>query len=210
MDVSSIPATFDATARFNVSNAMHAIVAAYLSGTDMKLIGTAMCNFHTSYESTPGRLNIFNDLPFPVVMDFAHNPDGIRSLCDFVDRQTVSGRKVVAFAGSANRTDETLKNIARYLAGHFDFYFCKEHEPFKDLNRRTVAHILRQSLLESGVAENQIAVREFGKDVIFEIFDACEPGDLLVMLMGHVEKHKLPLFITEYAGTDDSQVTHGD
>jgi len=39
----------------------------------------------------------------------------------------------------------------------------------------------------------------YGKDDIFEVFDACEPGDPLIILMGHIEKHHLPSYIREYA-----------
>jgi len=199
----SIPATFAGTARFNISNAMHAIVAAYLSGTGAEMIRTAMRKFHASYESTPGRLNVFHDLPFLVILDFAHNPAGLHSLCDFIDRQTVPGRKIVAFTGMVDRMDATLKNMATSLAGHFDFYFCKERY---EVQPRSVAHILQQGLLGSGVSADRIAVRAFGKKVIGEIFDACEPGDLLVMLLGHDEKRRLSDYIREYAETGYLQV----
>jgi UDP-N-acetylmuramyl tripeptide synthase len=197
--VDSIPACFDGQAHFNVSNAMHAMAASFLSGVDVETIQTAMSSFTASWETTPGRLNVFDDLPFRVIMDFAHNPDGMRKICEFVDRLEVPGRKLVAFAGTINRTDEVIRQMGCSIAGHFDFYFCKEHVR-KDGNQyRTVAHLLQQGLIESGVSENQTAVMHHGKDVVFEIFDACEPGDLLVMLMGHVEKELLPGYIREYA-----------
>ena len=194
-----IPATFDATARFNVSNAMHAIAATCLAGIRTESIGKAMTCFSSGYESTPGRLNVFDDLPFRVIMDFAHNPDGFEKICDFVDQQSVSGRKLIAFAGSPNRKDETLMSMGRAIAGHFDFYYCKEHKS-RGEERRKVAHLLQQGLLEAGVEKEQTAIRVHGKEVIFEILDCCEPGDLLVMLLGHVEKHELPGQIREYAG----------
>ena len=200
MAVDSIPASFGGTARFNVSNAMHAVAASYLSGVDIETIQTAMSSFRASYETTPGRLNYFDELPFSIIMDFAHNPDGVRRLCEFTDRQHVPGRKLVAFAGSINRSDEAARQMGRSIAGHFDFYFCKEHVQPDRTETRAVAHLLQQGLIESGVANNQIAVKNYGKDVIFEIFDFCEPGDLLVMLTGHVEKPLLPGYIREYAG----------
>jgi hypothetical protein len=49
------------------------------------------------------------------------------------------------------------------------------------------------------VPESQTAVFKHGKEVIFEIFDVCEPGDLLIMLLGYVEKNQLPEYISEYA-----------
>lgn len=199
MDAASIPATFDGTARFNISNAMHAVTSAYVFGISIETIRLAMSSFGASYETTPGRLNVFDDLPFRIIMDFAHNPDGMKKFSDFIDRQDVAGRKLIAFAGSASRTDETIKNMARSLAGHFDFYFCKEYVPDSNKKRRETAHLLQQGLLESGIAKEQIVVRNHGKEVIFEIFDACEPGDLLVMLVGHVEKRQLRGYISEYA-----------
>ena len=199
MKVVSIPATFDGTARFNVSNAMHAIVACYLLNVSVEAICTAMAGFSSGPELTPGRLNIFDDLPFRIIMDFAHNPDGMRNLCEFIDGQDVSGRKLIAFAATANRKDEIIKNMARSVAGHFDVYFCKEYAPVGDETPREVAHLLRQGLLEGSVAETQIKTTSFGKDVVFEIFDSCETGDLLVMLLGHVEKYQLAGHIREYA-----------
>jgi len=198
--IDSIPASFEGTARFNVSNAMHAISASYLFGTSIELIRIAMSGFRNDYESTPGRLNVFDDLPFRVIMDFAHNPDGIRKLVEFIDRQKVSGRKLVAFAASAGRTDAIYKGLSSALAGHFDFYFCKEHVPPENTKQNQLAPILQQGLIEAGVAADRTVVTSNGKDVIFKIFDSCEAGDLLVMLLGHVEKHQLPAYIKEYAG----------
>ena len=52
--------------------------------------------------------------------------------------------------------------------------------------------------MEAGVDPKKTAIRGYGRDVIFDIFDSCEAGDLLVMVMGHVEKHLLPTWIVEY------------
>jgi len=198
-----IPASLNGTARFNISNAMHAIAASHLAGVEPGLISSAMGCFKADYETTPGRLNVFDDLPFRIIMDFAHNPDGMRRICEFVDHQSIRGRKLVAFAGTGDRTDDILINMAGALAGHFDFYFCKEHlrkSTGSEARRRHVAHIMQKGLIEAGVEESKTKILVHGKDVIFEIFDACKEGDLLVMLMGHVEKHQLPGYIREYAG----------
>jgi len=202
MTTSSIPITIEGQARFNVSNAMHTVAACYLNGVSIDVIRSAMGSFRAGYESTPGRLNIFDQLPFRVIMDFAHNPDGYQKLCEFVDQQHVTGRKVVAFAGTGTRPEETLKKMAASLAGHFDFYFCKEHvrrDKDGEDRRKPVAHIMRQGLLEAGVTDTQIAVRTKGKEVVFEIFDSCAPGDLLVLITSYVEMHQVPGYITEYA-----------
>jgi len=205
MAVVAIPATFGGTALFMVSNAMHAVAASYLSGVGVETINAAMSGFTASYETTPGRLNVFDELPFRIIMDFAHNPDAVRRICEFIDRQEVPGRKLVAFAGDINRTDDTIRRVGKLMAGHFDFYFCKEYWRKDGTQPRWVAHILQQGLIEAGVAESQIALTTYGQDVIFEIFDACKPGDLLLILLGHREKHLLSGYIRNYAGTLDRQ-----
>jgi cyanophycin synthetase len=200
MPVNAIPATFNGSAGFNVSNAMHAMLASYLAGAGMEAIRSAMGCFECGYANTPGRLNVFDDLPFRIVMDFAHNADGMRLLCEFTDQQTPVGRKLIAFSGTVDRLDDSIRNMGRSVAGHFDFYICKEYVHHIQKNPRKVAHLLKQGLMQGGVAEEQLVVMGNGKEVMFEIFDMCGPGDLLVMLLGHVEKHQLPGYIEEYAG----------
>jgi UDP-N-acetylmuramyl tripeptide synthase len=199
MAVSNIPITFDGAAAFNTGNAMHAALAAFILNAPVEAIRSALSTFRPTYDMIPGRLNIFDDLPFRVIMDFAHNPDGHVKLSRFIATRQVTGRKILAFSATINRADETILNMGRAVAGCYDFYFCKEYFPSIRNLSRTVAHLLQQGLMESGVAEEQTAVRGHGKEVIFEILDFCRPGDLLVILMGHKEKHRLPVYIREYA-----------
>ena len=99
------------------------------------------------------------------------------------------------------------------LAGHFDFYFCKE-DPRRPTDSgprcRPVAHIMQKGLMDAGVEENQTVLLKHGKEVIFEIFDTCEPGDLLVMLLMEVERQQISGYINEYARTLTSPITDRD
>jgi len=198
IEVGQIPATFDGTARFNVSNSMHAIAATYLLGIDIESLRTALGNFIVSQSLTPGRLNFFDDLPFRIILDFAHNPDGVRRICEFVDQQNATGRKLIAFSGGSKRTDAQNKRTAQAVAGHFDYYFCKDYEPSKPPKDRFTGPQMQQDLIEEGVPREVTTVLTFGKEVVFKIFDACEPGDLLLFLVGNVEKVTVPGFIQKY------------
>ncbi len=197
--VERIPATFDGTARFMVCNAMHAALAAQQLGIDVQKIAAALAIFSTGRDTTPGRLNVFDDLPFRVIMDFAHNPDGMRRLAEFADGQATGGRKIVAFAGTAGRPDDMHRRTARSLAGHFDLYVCKEYAPRDGFEVAGVAPVLKSALVESGVDEHRIMVTGWGREAVFAIFDACEPGDLLFLLLGFVEQARLHGWIREYA-----------
>lgn len=198
MPVNDIPATFNGTADFNTSNAMHAIAATYYSGIDVELIASAMQRFRAGQRYTPGRMNFFAGLPFQVVMDFAHNPDGLAQISRFADKQQVKGRKIIAFAGLSKRPDETNRKIAQAVSGHFDFYYCKDFEPVNPPMRRFTGPFIQQVLLEEGIPVEATKVLTFGKDVIFEILNSCRSGDLLIITAGHSETGKVPGYIAAY------------
>ena len=198
IQIDQVPATFDGTAAFNTSNAMHAAAATFLLGTGIEHIRSALGTFSASPELTPGRMNVFDDLPFRIIVDFAHNPDGMKKVCDFVDRQKVNGRKLIAFAGDSSRTDRANRLSAQAVAGHFDFYFCKDYAPPEAPKRNFLGPFMRQVLIEAGVPKNQTRVVTFGRDVIFSILDTCKPEDLLIILSGHVEIKTIPAYIEEY------------
>ena len=144
-------------------------------------------------------MNEIEGLPFRVIIDFAHNPDGMKNVCDFVDRTQVAGRKLLGFAVAVNRTDDANTKVARAAAGHFDFYFCKDYQHADNSNRKYLGPFIQQVLIAEGVPAEQTTVITFGKEAIYSILDACEPGDLLILLLGHVEKHTVPDYIKEYA-----------
>lgn len=199
MPVNQIPATFDGAARFNLSNAMHALAACYFTGTPIDAIRSALSGFYASEKLTPGRMNEFEGLPFRVLIDFAHNPDGMKNVCDFADRTQVAGRKLIGFAGSNNRTDEANAKMAKAAVGHFDFYFCKDYQHYSDKPRKFLGPFIQQVLIAEGVPEEQTTVTTFGKEAIYGILDACKPGDMLILLLGHVEKGTVPDYVREYA-----------
>jgi len=198
MRVDQIPATFSGTARFNISNVMHAAAATFLVGTGIDLIRAALRKFSAGPALTPGRMNVFDGLPFRIIVDFAHNADGMRKVCEFVDRQQVSGHKLIAFSGADNRPEAANRRSAQAVAGHFDFYFCKDYDRIPTPKRKLVGPFMQQALIEAGVAEEHTMVLTFGRDVILRILDACKPGDLLILLVGHVEKNTVPGYIEEY------------
>lgn len=198
MPVNEIPATLDGLARVNVSNAMHAIAASYYSDVGITHIRSALRQFRADQQFSPGRMNNMEGLPFRAVMDFAHNPDGMKKICEFADRQKVKGRKVIAFAGMSGRPDDLNRKVAKTVAGHFDFYFCKDYEPSKPPKRRYTGPFMQSVLLEAGVPKESTRVLTFGQDVVFEILDSCEPDDFLLFMVGHAESGKLPKYVENY------------
>lgn len=182
MNVSSIPATFNGMAGFNISNAMHAIAASYLVGINIPNIRNAMVRFMSGPDSTPGRLNIFDDLPFRVIIDFAHNVDGFQKLSEFIDNQPISGQKILVFGISSDHRDADIKAAMSALAGHFDYYACVDSLDLKNRQAGELSALLANGLTSAGVAESNISLVLDTHEWWRHGLTMAVPGDLLVLL----------------------------
>jgi UDP-N-acetylmuramyl tripeptide synthase len=198
MESRQIPVTFDGAARFNVSNAMHAACAAFEIGVPADVIRAALAGFQVSREFTPGRLNVYDRLPFRVIVDNAHNPDGLQQLMKFVDLQAPAGRKVISFAGPSGRLEIFYRKMARAVAGHFDLYFCNDRIPKGKEKPDFFAPILRDELLACGIEQGKVLLGSRGREAWQQIFGNCAPGDLLILLLSPVEFEEARRFIEEF------------
>lgn len=198
LPVTDIPATFGGAARFMVSNAMHAAAAALALNLPPEQVVNALTVFEAGEAMTPGRVNEIEGLPFRLILDFAHNPDGMARLADFTDRLEVPGRRLLALSGMAKRNDDINRKSAMAAAGHFDHYFCKEYTPSNPPPLRHVAPVMQSALVESGVNPRAISVLSYGRETLFEILSRCEPGDLLVYLIGNAEKAVISEYVDEF------------
>jgi cyanophycin synthetase len=196
--VDDIPITIDGTAEHNLSNAMHAMAASSYLGVDPRVIGSSMRHFESSYEHTPGRLNIHDNGLFRVVMDIAHNQDGFRKLASFVGRQQVSGRKLISFSLSGDRTRELVDKATRELAGSFDHYVVRAFRRKRLMSYEEVISGLRNGLLRAGVDVNRISTEESFDGEIERFLSMGRPGDLLVFISGTPDIHSSWKRITSF------------
>lgn len=201
----SRPATIDGTARFNVSNAMHTIAASYFVGVSIEKIAAAMVSFSSGYESTPGRLNIFDGLPFRVIMDYAHNIDGFRKISEFVDTQSVSGQKILMLGYSVDRKDSDITTAVTEVAWHFDHYVCRN---FSDLHNRQAYEtpaLLKSGFTALGISESDISMVPGAEDAVRHSLAIAKPGDLVVLLVGSKEFQSVWSLLDNMAITANGQ-----
>ena len=69
-----IPATLEGRALHNVQNAMFAAAMAFSMGLKLEDIRHGLRTFDTTFFQAPGRMNIFDEHPFKVILDYGHNP----------------------------------------------------------------------------------------------------------------------------------------
>ena len=183
-----IPATLEGRALHNVQNAMFAAALAYNLGTSLDDIRQGLRTFDASFFQTPGRMNIYNEHPFKVIMDYAHNPAAVNAMCDLVDRIGAENRKIVVLAAPGDRRDEDIAEIAHIAATHFDHFICRCDDSRRGREEKEVANMLRDQLLKDGVAASKITVIADEQLATKAALDMALPGDLLLVLADSVKR----------------------
>jgi cyanophycin synthetase len=176
-----IPATLEGRATHNVQNAMFAAAMAYSMGVKLEDIRHGLRTFDTSFFQAPGRMNVFDEHPFKVILDYGHNPDAVEVMCQLTDRLDVKGRKLVVLAGPGDRRDEDIREIARRAVGRFDHYFCRRDDSLRGRTDEEVPRILRETLLAAGVPEKKITVIADEQRAVDAALRMARPGDLLLV-----------------------------
>jgi len=182
--VDKVPSTFTGKATFNISNALHALAACHLMGVEIATIRTGLQNYVVNYETAPGRLNFYDEHPFTVILDYAHNADGFSKLGAFVDQLEIQGKKVVMMQARADYGEDFVTQLATAAAGHFDHYVCRSHPVYTGPDPLRVLALMKEALLSSGVEESQVTTTTNTEFAVETTLQMGSDGDLLVFAPG--------------------------
>jgi cyanophycin synthetase len=176
-----IPATIEGKAMHNVQNAMFAAAMAYSFDKDLDEIRNGLRTFDTSFFQSPGRTNVYNEHPFKVILDYAHNPAGFRAMAELAGRLDPVGKRTIVFSVPGDRRDEDIRESCEACLPEFTHFVCKA-----DLNRRGRGHdelpqLVRKYLLELGVDDSNITVVAEEEAAVDHALNTAEEGDLLVI-----------------------------
>ena len=178
-----IPATMEGKAMHNVQNAMFAAAMAYSFEVDLDNIRHGLRTFDTNFFQAPGRTNVFNEHPFKVILDYAHNPAAFRAMAGLVARLDVKGRRIAVLSAPGDRRDQDIYQAAEILAGHFDHYICKADDNRRKRDYDEVPMMLQQGLLNHGVEASNISVIAEEQEAVDTALHMAREGDL-VMVFG--------------------------
>ncbi len=181
--VMDIPLTYGGKAVHNIMNTLPAVLAAYLfkkiTVEDIKL---ALQTFIPSAAQTPGRLNLFQFKKFEVLVDYAHNPAGIKLLGEFVNKMDATHR-VGIITGTGDRRDEDITEIGKLSAQYFDEIIIRQD---KNLRGRTSEEIIK--LLNEGIANGKpVKLIADEKEALEYACKNAKPGTIITMLADKVE-----------------------
>lgn len=183
-----IPATLEGRALHNVQNAMFAAALAYSMGLRLEDIRQGLRTFDSTFFQAPGRMNVYHDHPFKVIVDYGHNPAAIQAVCDTIDRLEVKGRRLVVLAAPGDRRDEDIREIGRVAAKHFDYYVCRRDDGLRGRGSDEIPRMLRSALLEAGVSLDQINLISEEERAVDHALRTAKPGDLLLLFADDLQR----------------------
>ncbi|MCB1286841.1 MAG: cyanophycin synthetase [Mycobacterium sp.] len=175
-----IPATLEGKALHNVENAMFAAGMAYALGKTLDQVRTGLRTFDTSFFQSPGRMNVFDEHGFRVILDYGHNEAAVGAMVDVVDRLKPRGRKIVGVTCPGDRRDEDAVAIARKVAGHFDTYICHRDDNLRDRGPDEIPMLLRDALIAEGVAPDAISIIGEEDKALDAALEQARPDDLVL------------------------------
>ena len=176
-----IPATLEGRAIHNVQNAMFAAAMAFSFGIKLDAIRQGLRTFDTTFFQAPGRMNVFNEHPFKVLLDYGHNAHAVGTMADLAQRLDVAGRRIVVLAGPGDRRDEDLHAIAKAVAGRFDHYICRRDDNLRKRASDEVPKIMAGALLAAGVSKEAVAIIPDEQEAIDAALQMAQAGDLLLV-----------------------------
>ncbi|MFL5747004.1 MAG: cyanophycin synthetase [Niastella sp.] len=134
-----IPITFSGTADFNIQNILPATLAAFIQRIYPGRIAEALKTFIPCPETIPGRMNVFDFNSFRIIVDYAHNPHGVKAIASFIKSMPAS-IKVGVITGVGDRRDEDIRSLGMEAAAIFDELIIRHDD---DLRGRTQSDIDR-------------------------------------------------------------------
>ena len=183
-----IPATMDGKATHNVQNAMFAAALAYSLDKSLDDIRHGLRSFNSTIFQAPGRMNVFDEHPFRVILDYGHNAAAIHAICQLVDRLEVTGRRICVLAAPGDRRDEDIRAIADEANGHFDHYICRADDRRRGRGEDEVPRMLRDQLLANGIEDSAIELIPDEVTSVASALEMAREGDLVVIFADDVRR----------------------
>jgi UDP-N-acetylmuramyl tripeptide synthase len=181
--VSDMPLSMGGIAAYNVANLAGAALAAAALEIAPSTIASVFARFGASLEDNPGRMMRFAIDRICVLVDYAHNPDGLRGLLTVAEHfRAGAGRLGLLLGHAGNRKDADIEELARVAAAFRpDLVVVKENEAqLRGRAAGEIPRIIRAELARRGLPDSSLPVRNSEVEAARCALDWARPGDVLV------------------------------
>src|SRR5439155_15362968 len=168
LPVDEVPVTLAGISTHNLSNAMAAAAAALGADIPEDAVIEGLRSFVLDPHSNPGRANVFDVDGRVVVIDYAHNEDGMRGLVEICQGLRLRGARVfLSFGAAGDRTNVILHRLGYTAARGADRLAVAELQRYlrgrdpQDLVHRLQAGIVDGGKPQAPVVPNELAALDW-------------------------------------------------
>ena len=183
--ISAMPLSMGGIAAYNIANMAGAALAAMALGIAPAAIAEVLARFGSDFKDNPGRMMRFEVGGVRVLIDYAHNPDGLRGFLKVANHMRGTGRLAVLLGQAGNRKDEDVEELAQ-VAAEFqpDLVVLKEDEAhLRGRAPGEVPRIIRAELQRLGFPDSALPIGNSEVEGARYALDWARPGDVLALPM---------------------------
>jgi cyanophycin synthetase len=182
--VAAMPLTVEGSASYNIANLAAAALAAGALGIPPTVMAAVFARFGAQVSDNLGRMMRFERDGVCILVDYAHNPEGMQGLLRVAQYLRRPGARLGTVLGQAgNRRDSEIEALALAVAQfNPDLVVVKEDEAF--LRGRAVGEIPRlihAALRSAGLPENALPMRPSELEAVHCALEWARPGDVLAL-----------------------------
>jgi cyanophycin synthetase len=162
-------------------NAMAAAAAALGAGVPEEAVADGLRSFVLDPESNPGRANLFELDSRVIVIDYAHNEDGMRGLVEICQGvRAASARIFLAFGTAGDRTNAILHRLAYTAARGTDRPAIAElHRYLRGRDPKDLVERLQAGLRDGGKATAPVFPNEV--EALEWMLQESEPNEVIAI-----------------------------
>jgi cyanophycin synthetase len=182
--VAAMPLTVEGSATYNIANLAGAALAASVLGIAPAVIAGVFARFGRSGADNMGRMMRFERNGVRVLLDYAHNPEGLRGLLSVAEHlRGTSGRLGMLLGHAGNRQDSEIAAVAQ-VAAEFRpaLVVVKENEAhLRGREAGEIPRLIRAELLRAGLPEAAVPLRMSELEAARYALEWARPGDVLAL-----------------------------
>lgn len=179
MKAENIPLTYGGKAEFMIQNVLAAVIAANVRGISIEDMKAGLETFIPSASQTPGRLNLFEFDNFKILLDYAHNPAGMRALQKFSDKLECTV-KVGIIAGIGDRRIEDNNEMGAIAAEMFDEIIIRQDKRLRGKTEEELINMLHDGI-KSKDPNKKTTIIPSEREAITYAVNNAQKGSLIIL-----------------------------
>lgn len=181
--VETMPLSFSGLARYNIENILGAALSAAILGFSIAAIAETLQQFGRAHQDNPGRLQTWQFGDVRVLMDYAHNPDGIQGFLKIAQAFQDKGRLAVLLGQAGNRENSDIEKLAGVVASFKPDWVVLKDMVGYERGRAVgeVPEILKASLLKHNIPLAQIDICLDEILAVRKLLVWAQAGDVLAL-----------------------------